>query len=429
MDYYSLETSYSGLDGGSGGGSSQLNYTSVVNGGNATQPKTYWNGSSYIEGGKNGMPTVAIGPSQSPESSGGGGLGNISSNRGNGNSGVSINITGQPQFYAAGGGAGKIGSSTELPLTLLSDPTFMKNNINVGGSSIGGNGAVFNDSATIFYRYATSGMNGTGSGGGGLAIKKFDYLLPGNGGSGIVIIKYKFKTSSIEFCRGILGDNNVKYSIGNYDQDFKIISSVSGTSKEIFSIDSSRVVDVDGFVRSSFVAFHAVSSQLTSSNSNGLQSSDGWVISGYRTVSNKFTVLAEDRITGNINAGWDIILIDNSSWDPQTGIFTVKVKGIYMVLCTCIAMKYMQGFSIRLNASSYLDGINYRSAIFTGANIDPYDTLNNAFSEGHQISAQAIIHASIGDVISVWANSEGIVTNSTNLYACSSISIYLIMPT
>jgi hypothetical protein len=166
---------------------------------------------------------------------------------------------------------------------------------------------------------------------------------------------------------------------------------------------------------------------LRRNNVNGLNYAPG-VLSGYKTVEYKFTVSGQNRITGKINEGWDIILIDNSSWDPSTGIFTVKVKGIYMVLCTCIAIKYMQGFSIKLNALNYLDGINYRSAIFTGSTDGPYNAYN-AFSEGHQISAQAIIHASIGDVISVWANPEGIVINSTNLYACSSISIYLIMPT
>jgi hypothetical protein len=82
----------------------------------------------------------------------------------------------------------------------------------------------------------------------------------------------------------------------------------------------------------------------------------------------------------------------------------------------------MQGFSIRLNAlAGNLSGINYGSAIYTGS--------STATSAGVQISANAIINASIGDIISVWANSVGIVINKYNLEACSSLSIYLIMPT
>ena len=92
-----------------------------------------------------------------------------------------------------------------------------------------------------------------------------------------------------------------------------------------------------------------------------------------------------------------------------------------MVLCTCVARTSLQGFSIRLNGFTNNGGICYSSAIYTGPSVD-------TLTMGVQISAQAIINASIGDSISVWSNSGGIVINTSYLLACSSISIYLIMP-
>jgi hypothetical protein len=136
---------------------------------------------------------------------GGGGLGDISSDYRNGNAGIAINITGISKFYAAGGGAGQyIGSSTTAGL---------------GGSSIGGNGRIWTGSAYAAAprNVATSGTNGTGSGGGGSAYSQVPVSIAGSGGTGIVIIRYRNSNSKIS------------YNIGNYNGDFKIISSVSST--------------------------------------------------------------------------------------------------------------------------------------------------------------------------------------------------------
>jgi len=89
----------------------------------------------------------------------------------------------------------------------------------LGGSSIGGNGRIWTGSAYAAAPrdVATSGTNGTGSGGGGSAYSQVPVSIAGSGGTGIVIIRYRNSNSKIS------------YNIGNYNGDFKIISSVSST--------------------------------------------------------------------------------------------------------------------------------------------------------------------------------------------------------
>jgi hypothetical protein len=172
-----------GRNGGSGGGCTENNPGFGLNTpGSATQGNTYWNGSAYVAGGKAGRQnTTAV---QDYQGGGGGGLGDISSDYRNGNSGVSISITGTSKFYAAGGGAGQyIGASTSAGF---------------GGSSIGGNGRIWTGSAYAASPrdVATSGTNGTGSGGGGTAYSQAPVSIAGSGGSGIVIIRYRKLTSA-----------------------------------------------------------------------------------------------------------------------------------------------------------------------------------------------------------------------------------------
>jgi len=180
--YYNVSF-LNGRNGGSGGGCSEANPGWGLNTpGSATQGNTYWNGSSYVIGGKAGRQnTTAV---QDLQAGGGGGLGDISSDYRNGNGGVSISITGTSRFYAAGGGAGQyIGASTSAGL---------------GGSFVGGNGRVWNGSvyATAPRDVATSGTNGTGSGGGGGAYSQAPVSVAGSGGSGVVIIRYRKLTSA-----------------------------------------------------------------------------------------------------------------------------------------------------------------------------------------------------------------------------------------
>ena len=172
-----------GRNGGSGGGCTENNPGFGLNTpGTATQPATYWNGSAYVVGGKAGRQNTTT--TQDYQAGGGGGLGDVSSDYRNGNSGVSINITGTSRFYAAGGGAGQyIGASTTAGL---------------GGSFVGGNGRVWNGSAYAAAPrdVATSGTNNTGSGGGGTAYSQAPISIAGSGGSGVVIIRYRKLTSA-----------------------------------------------------------------------------------------------------------------------------------------------------------------------------------------------------------------------------------------
>ena len=181
---YNIPQNTPGRNGGSGGGTMETNDNGYILGtiGLATQPATLWNGASYVAGGSNGRQnTLTVNDIQG---GGGGGAGAVAANYTNGNSGVSINITGKSQFYAAGGGAGQyINTSMSAGL---------------GGSSIGGNGCIYIASNNTYgpapRDFATSGTNGTGSGGGGGRFQTLGFA--GSGGSGVVIIRYRKMTSA-----------------------------------------------------------------------------------------------------------------------------------------------------------------------------------------------------------------------------------------
>ena len=175
-----------GVNGGSGGGSSE-HIDDVANiAGTSIQPNTYWNGTSYIKGGNAGNTNKA--GNEFYIAGGGGGLGAVSNSflygYVNGRGGLSINITGTPQSYAAGGGGGQY----LMPGALVNFAV----NIGIGGSSIGGNGRIFNSDNNTYLRDPTNGIDGTGSGGGGGAFYENPLLEAGSGGSGIVIIRYKY---------------------------------------------------------------------------------------------------------------------------------------------------------------------------------------------------------------------------------------------
>jgi len=113
----------------------------------------------------------------------------------------------------------------------------------IGGLGGGGRGGVNGRSDAI---------SNTGSGGSGGT----------NGGSGIIIIRYRTATSttptptsttlttlgtpSIELIRGIAGDNNLDYKLGNYEGNFKIMSSISNTDTDRLSITSSGNINITG---------------------------------------------------------------------------------------------------------------------------------------------------------------------------------------
>ena len=106
---------------------------------------------------------------------GGGGAGGVGgqggtdvSNGGNGGIGLASDITGTSVLYAAGGGGGAIDTNGGAAETA-----------GLGGSGIGGNGSTSGN--------ASAGATNTGSGGGGVGHQG----AGGNGGSGVVIVRYK----------------------------------------------------------------------------------------------------------------------------------------------------------------------------------------------------------------------------------------------
>jgi hypothetical protein len=107
---------------------------------------------------------------------------------------------------------------------------------NAGSTSgIGGKGGGGTGGNKLTSTAPIAGTVNTGSGGGGA----FDAITPtyANGGSGIVIIRYRnISSSSIELIRGNLNDSNRDYKIGNYEGDFIIKSSLNGIDTNYISI-------------------------------------------------------------------------------------------------------------------------------------------------------------------------------------------------
>jgi hypothetical protein len=162
------DTTFNGITAKGGGGGASDNDPTGNSGGSGGGAD--WNGTpgadtdANTDGNAGGVPINITGQYYG---SGGGGAGSSGFTNGNGGIGKSNNITGTNTFYAAGGGGGRNEGS---------------NWSGIGGSGIGGNGGNGNTAAT-------SGLNGTGSGGGGSGF--ITGPSAANGGSGIVIIKFK----------------------------------------------------------------------------------------------------------------------------------------------------------------------------------------------------------------------------------------------
>jgi hypothetical protein len=121
---------------------------------------------------------------------------------GYGGIGLAIDITGTSVVYAGGGN----GSDYYGSISQVFDPLYPTIQSRGGGGFGSDNGTPQN------------GLDGTGGGGGG---QGFDNANGGNGGSGIVIIRYR---------------RNTGYKIGNYNGDFKIISTLSATDTDFMRI-------------------------------------------------------------------------------------------------------------------------------------------------------------------------------------------------
>jgi uncharacterized repeat protein (TIGR02543 family) len=159
------------LGGGSGGGAGSGNIRTGANG-------------TAGQGNNGGSVTRATNSGRHGGGGGGAGgaggsttdNGTITTSAGAGGIGIQYSISGSPVFYGGGGGGG--GSSKDAGST----------GGGAGGSGVGGTGATWTGSVTT---QATAGTAGTGSGGGGgIGTGGADASVGGNGGSGVVIIKY-----------------------------------------------------------------------------------------------------------------------------------------------------------------------------------------------------------------------------------------------
>ena len=154
---------------------------------------------------------------------------------GQGGNGILNYITGVPVYY---GGGGTAGANTNFD-TDSSEQIAPLGGGGKGSRSPNGNGF--------------DGTSHTGGGGGGGDIER---TRGAKGGSGIVIIRYRKNNikliSSLELVTGVPNDRNVDYSVGNYNGDFKIISSLLNTLNERIVLTSNGYVGI-GTTSSTFL--------------------------------------------------------------------------------------------------------------------------------------------------------------------------------
>jgi len=159
-----------GENGGSGGGNNS-NITTVLNG---NTPSV-----SPPQGSPGGNA-----PAGSPSSIGGGGGGAVDSRAQPwvGGTGASTSITGSALIKATGGGGGK------------SSPTPMPSNAGPRGGGEGGSSNISGNSGATGPTLGGNGGDNTGSGGGGGGRQaSVTSKAGGNGGSGIIMIRYRFQ--------------------------------------------------------------------------------------------------------------------------------------------------------------------------------------------------------------------------------------------
>ena len=233
------KTGTAGIDFGTGGGAGISTRGSLFSsatsilyngfaGGNGV--KTITTASLYQSGGGGGA-----------SSKGGEGKPNGSGEAGQGGNGAEVNIVAfpdknNPLCWGAGGGGGSAGTTG-----------------GVGGKGGGGSGSgtgTIATNTTNAYN-SSSGLNagaGTGSGGGGGGL--IFQSNGGNGGSGIIIIRYRdiIGVKGNPEMQLVIGNNIAagcsNYKIGNYNGDFQIKTSTSNIDRSSFVIQGNANVGV-----------------------------------------------------------------------------------------------------------------------------------------------------------------------------------------
>jgi len=247
-------TTYSSIGGGGGGGRNSGNFAVFVNGRNG--------GSGGGGNTPDGTPAAI------------GGLGGSSTKTSYsdwisyGNSG-GYGCVGDTHLGGGGGGAGGVGGSVTLPSTSGAGGIGV-NFSSLFGTSVGDSGWFGGGGGGVMYGSGSGGLGGTGGGGkgaqwspntpngvdgtintgggggaGGLT-SGYGYGTGGKGGTGVVIIRYLTPpttiSSSIELIRGSVSDANRDYKLGNYNSEFKVISSTSGVDTDYIKITTEGAI-------------------------------------------------------------------------------------------------------------------------------------------------------------------------------------------
>jgi len=221
---------------------------------------------------------------------GGGSSGNgynaSSTKAGNGGVGNSVSITGSVINYGGGGG----GSSR------INDST--TKGIGVDGGGDGGWGRIISG----YGQPPIAGSPNTGGGGGGGGVD--DGAV---GGSGIVIIRYRgmmssyaspISSASIELTRGLPGDENIDYKIGNYNGDFKIMSSTSNVDINRLLLTSNGDITVSGSIEAP---------KYLLGGRNILDDTSNYVLSTNNIISERIFHMNNDIVAMNTNTATNII--------------------------------------------------------------------------------------------------------------------------
>jgi hypothetical protein len=223
-----------GADGGSGGGGSNNDGT----GGSPIQP----NYSTLITSVNSSYYGGTGGTSVNDTNGGGGGAGGVTPNIKNGADGIQINITGNNYYWGGGGGgadwnvlggSGGKGGGGGAGGTSGNGGSGGTGGISVGSDGTGSGGA---NAQT-----GVGGDGGPGTGGGGGANAAFNgSVASGNGGSGIVIIRYKtaYNTPSYNLSQWTYNNDDSVYHMGkvgigtaNPSTELDVMGDVTGNTK------------------------------------------------------------------------------------------------------------------------------------------------------------------------------------------------------
>jgi len=230
--------------GGSGAGGKSTGVSSKTAGtvGSSTKgtiltTATLYNGNA----GGAGVTQVGGGAVQSAGGGGTGAVGGVGNSNsgiqtGNGGTGVLVNITGINYYWGGGGGGGGYQST---PTNGGRGGGGAGERNDGGGSSLG-----FGTVGADAYNTPVNMNGGVGSGGGGGG-GGYGTATAGKGGSGIVIIRYLStitSTSTINLVLGTTADANHDWKLGNFNGDFKVVSSVSSVDTDYIRITTAGAI-------------------------------------------------------------------------------------------------------------------------------------------------------------------------------------------